>query len=228
MRARLGIAGLSAKKRSSGKAGVAPSSVRALSPRNRTQSGSPTGATAAKPSSAPRRTMTRKRGSRPSAKATRGRCAQANNTPDASSNSRREGAWKMLRIGLSPLEFRGHEQQRERLRPAFGAPDGLPRFGRRQRSECGVEHRVRFTPIVADEPADLVGDIEALRQTIDPRRAFVRETLRRGRTPQWLAEQILRIHAAPDILDLQPARAHRSDRPFARPFQLGAGRAPRL
>ena len=62
------------------------------SPRRRTQSGSPTGATAARPSSAPRNTTTSRRGSRPSARAARGRCAQANSTPEASSNSRRVGA----------------------------------------------------------------------------------------------------------------------------------------
>ncbi len=67
MRCRFGIAGLSAKKSSSLSAGVLPSSVSALSPRSATQSGSPTGATVASPSSAPRRMMARKRGSRPSA-----------------------------------------------------------------------------------------------------------------------------------------------------------------
>ena len=34
-----------------------------------------------------------------------------------------------------PLEFRRHQQQRERLLPAFGARDRLPRLGRRQRPE---------------------------------------------------------------------------------------------
>ena len=54
-------------------AGAAPSRVSALSPRSLTQSGSPTGATAASPSSAPRRMITSSRGSRPSASARFGR-----------------------------------------------------------------------------------------------------------------------------------------------------------
>ena len=86
------MAGLSAKKPSSGSAGVAPSSFSALSPRSLVQAGSPTGATAASPSSPPRNTMVRKRGSRPSARAIFGTNAQANSAPDPSSNSRRVAA----------------------------------------------------------------------------------------------------------------------------------------
>ena len=48
------------------------------------QSGSPTGATAASPSSAPRSTMVSSRGSRPSARASLGANAQANSVPEAS------------------------------------------------------------------------------------------------------------------------------------------------
>ena len=88
-RCRFGIAGLSAKNESSGSAGVLPSSVSALSPRSLTQSGSPTGATAASPSSAPRSTMVSMRGSRPSARASFGRNGQANSTPAPASSSRR-------------------------------------------------------------------------------------------------------------------------------------------
>jgi hypothetical protein len=66
-------------------------SVSALSPRSATQSGSPTGITVASPSSAPRRIIVSMRGSRPSARANFGRCAQANSVPEASSNARREG-----------------------------------------------------------------------------------------------------------------------------------------
>ena len=66
---------------------AAPASCRrarsALSPRSFTQSGSPTGATAASPSSAPRRMMVSMRGSRPSARASFGRNGQANSTPAA-------------------------------------------------------------------------------------------------------------------------------------------------
>src|SRR5262245_51044783 len=100
IRCRLGIAGLSAKKSSSLSADVLLSSVSALSPRSETQSGSPTGATVASPSSAPRSTIVRKRGSRPSARASFGRCAQANSVPEASSGSRRDGACRSVMIYL--------------------------------------------------------------------------------------------------------------------------------
>src|SRR5262249_24127012 len=98
MRCRFGIAELSAKKSSSLSAGVLLSNVSALSPRSETQSGSPTGATVASPSRAPRSTIVRKRGSRPSARASFGRYAQANRVPEASSNSRRDGACSLVMI----------------------------------------------------------------------------------------------------------------------------------
>ena len=89
---KFGIAGFSAKNPSSGKAGVAPSKASPLSPRSFPHSGSPTGATTPSPSSAPRNTMTSSRGSRPSARATRGTEAQANSTPEPSNSSRLVGA----------------------------------------------------------------------------------------------------------------------------------------
>jgi hypothetical protein len=73
MACKFGIAGCSAKKLSSRSAGVLLSNVSALSPRSATQPGSPTGAATASPSSAPRRMKVRNRGSRPSARASRGR-----------------------------------------------------------------------------------------------------------------------------------------------------------
>src|SRR6185437_4913030 len=208
MRARLAIAGLSAKKLSSGNAGVALVSVSALSPRSRTQSGSPTGATAASPSSAPRSTMVRKRGSRPSASATRGRCAQANSTPEASRSSRRLGAWKTLVMASPSLEFGRHEEQCQRLRPALGAAHGLPRLGGGEGTEHGIDHGVRLAAVVADEAGGLVGDVEALGQTVDPGGAVVGETLRRRWPPQRFAEQVLRVDEAAHVTDLQAAGAH--------------------
>ena len=96
IRCKFGIAGLSAKKSSSLSAGVLLCSVKAFSPRSAIQSASPTGATVARPSSAPRRMMVRKRGSRPSASASFGIEAQANSVPEANITSRREGAWGMF------------------------------------------------------------------------------------------------------------------------------------
>src|SRR6185312_14443685 len=197
IRARFGIAGFNAKNASSGRAGAAPSSVSALSPRRRTQSGSPIGATAANPSRAPRSTIVRKRGSRPSARAARGRWAQAKSTPEASSSSRRLGAWKILFMASPSLEFGRHQQQRQRLRPAFGAANRFARLIGGKRSECLIRERVRFGAGIADQAADLVGDIEALGEAVDPGGAIVGEALRRRRPPQRLAEQILRVDHAP-------------------------------
>src|SRR5712691_10798807 len=107
IRCRLGIAGLSAKNASSGSAGVLPSSTRARSPRRPIQSGSPTGATAPSPSSAPRSTMTRRRRS----------------APRGDSAGDGENSWS------PPLEFSRHEQERQRLLAAFGAAHGLLHLG---------------------------------------------------------------------------------------------------
>src|SRR6185436_8135354 len=137
-----GIAGLSAKNESSGSAGVLPSSVSALSPRSFTQSGSPTGATAASPSSAPRSTMVSMRGSRPSARASLGRNGQANSTPAPPSNSRRVVAWSVM--SSPPLEFRRHHRERQPLLAALGARDGLARLARCEWAERDVDELARL------------------------------------------------------------------------------------
>src|SRR5438552_7130767 len=166
IRARFGIAGLRAKKSLSLSAGVLPSSVKALSPRSLIQSGSPTGATVASPSSAPRSTITRKRGSRPSARAALGRCAQANSTPDASSSWRRDGAWRPG-IASPPLELRRHQQERQRLGPALGARDGLARFRRCERAEREIDRTFRIDQR-RHAPRELIGDVEALGEPVPP------------------------------------------------------------
>src|ERR1043165_8368053 len=175
MRWTFGIAGLSAKKSSSGSAGVLPSSRSALSPRSFTQSGSPTGATAARPSSAPRKMIVSMRGSRPSARASFGRNGQANRTPAPPSNSRRVVAWKVMTS--PPLEFRRHQDERDRLLPAFGASHGPARVFGCKRPERILQQRVGLDPHL-HHFADAVGDIEPLRQPVDPGRLLVGESLR--------------------------------------------------
>jgi hypothetical protein len=51
-----------------------------------------------------------------------------------------------FRHGLSPQEFRRHQQQRERLRAAFRAGNRVARLGRRQRAESRLDKRYRIQP----------------------------------------------------------------------------------
>src|SRR5438309_1150477 len=172
------MAGLSAKKPSSGSARTSPSARSALSPRSLIQSGSPTGATAASPSSAPRSTMTRKRGSRPSARAALGTKAQANNTPDASMSSRRDGAWSVMEASRSSaLELRRHQQKRQRLLATFGAFDRLARLVGRERAERSLQRGIRVDAI-GDTLGNLIGDVETLRQARGPGGIVVGEAFR--------------------------------------------------
>ena len=78
------------------------------------------------------------------------------------------------------LKFRRHEQQRERLRPAFGARDGLPRLRRRERPERRLEHRASDRRMPAIAARKLVGDVEPLREAVEPGRALVGESFRRA------------------------------------------------
>src|SRR5262249_61695404 len=94
------------------------------------------------------------------------------------SSPRRVAAWRLNVIGSplsvdpgpgtasSALEFGRHEQQRERLRAAFGAQDRLPRFGRRERRERLLEH-VAGIGLCAHAARELIGDVEALRQAVE-------------------------------------------------------------
>src|SRR6202034_2582876 len=176
--------------------GFLPPNVSALSPRSGTQFGSPTGATAARPSSAPRSTMTSKRGSRPSARASFGKCAQANSVPEASNKSRRDGACSVV-IVSSPQEFWCHQQHGERLAAAFGAANGVPRLRRCQRPEALIDQRDRIDAI-RHAAGETVGNVKTLRQAIDPGRLIVRETVRPGRAPKRLAHKALPAHESGD------------------------------
>src|SRR5215212_11701928 len=226
IRSRFGIAGLSAKNESSGRAGVLPSSTSALSPRSFTQSGSPTGATAASPSSAPRSTIVSRRGSRPSARASFGKCAQANSVPEASRSSRRDGAWRFIGMASPPLEFRRHHQQRQRLLAALGLAYGLSRFRRCERAERGFEHHLGIDTILHPLRIE-VGDVEALGEPIDPGCLVIGEALRRRRPPQRLAELSLRANHTDRIAPHAGRAPHRHD-PLARTFELAARFGPRF
>src|SRR5712691_4192268 len=76
----------------------------------------------------------------------------------------------------SALEFGRHEQKRERLRAAFGAQDGLARFARSERRQRLLEHLARIG-LRAHAARELIGDVEALRQAVEPGRALVGEPL---------------------------------------------------
>ena len=196
MRCRFGIAGLSAKKPSSLSAGVLPSSVNALSPRNATQSGSPTGATVASPSSAPRKTMARKRGSRPSACASFGRKAHANRVPEASSNSRRDGACRTAHAS-SPQEFRRHHQQRERLRAAL-RPRDRSRVSVEASGPRPLSSSASGSVSGGKAAGKFIGDVQPMRHAVDPRRFGIGKAVRRRRPPQRLAQRSLRADHAAD------------------------------
>ena len=133
-----------------------------------TQSGSPTGATAASPSSAPRSTITSRRGSRPF-RARELRQHRPRRTARRRRAATRGGSGReFIGSSSSPLEFGRHEQQRQRLRPALGARDGLARLGRSERPErLASNNRLRIGR--AGHPArELVGDVEPLRQPVEP------------------------------------------------------------
>jgi hypothetical protein len=76
----------------------------------------------------------------------------------------------------SALEFRRHEQKRKRLRATFGALDGLPRFGRGERRKHLFEHLSRIG-ICTETAGELIGDVETLRQPVEPGRTLVGEAL---------------------------------------------------
>ena len=148
-----------------GQRGVLPSSASARSPRKALQSGSPTGASAPSPSSAPRRTMTDNRGSRPSARADLGVLVQATRASERSAPRRVWARWH----GRSspPLEFPGHKEQSQRLLPALGAHHGLGGLGR----DGGVEHAVhdaRGSTWPAMRSGIGVGNVQALTHPVDP------------------------------------------------------------
>src|SRR5215471_15748316 len=105
------------------------------------------------------------------------------------SSSRRVAAWGLNVIdsplgpcASSALEFRRHEQKREGLRAALGARDGLPRLVRSEWRERLFEHIPRIG-VSAEAAGKLIGDVEALRQPIEPGGAFVGEALGRRRPP---------------------------------------------
>ena len=112
--------------------GFVPEVCKARPPRWRKKSGSPMGATVARPSSAPRRMMTIRRGSRVAALA------------DAAAWRRRTGwpirpeAGGASRTNSSSLRLRRHQEEERGPLPRFGAGDGLagfpPRRRRRKRS----------------------------------------------------------------------------------------------
>src|SRR5215831_18889387 len=98
------------------------------------------------------------------------------------SSSRRVAAWGLNVIdsplgpcASSALEFRRHEQKREGLRAALGASDGLARLVRSEWRERLFEHIPRIG--VSAEAGELIVDVEALRQPIEPGRAIVDEAL---------------------------------------------------
>src|SRR6516164_9808784 len=102
-----------------------------------------------------------------------------------------------FRHDLPPQELWRHQQQGERLRTAFCAGDGVTRLGRRQRAESALHKRHRIQPL-RHATSEIVGDVDALRQAVDPCRLVIGEAVRTARTPEPLAKQRLPAHDTAD------------------------------
>ena len=110
------------------------------------------------------------------------------------------------------LSARATVLARLRRRRAARARRRTPRIGR------AAGHAVR----------KLIGDVEPLRQAVEPGGVVVGKALRRRRPPQRLAEQVVRLHHRSDVGRPAPmARSARRD-PFARPLEPCARRRPTL
>src|SRR5579885_3835468 len=97
------------------------------------------------------------------------------------------------------LEFRRHQQQRKRLRPA-GRP--LYRFSRLlggERAKSGIDELIRLARQAPGLASDLVGDIEAFGEAVDPGGALVGKSFWRRRPPKCLTEQGLCADNAPYV-----------------------------
>ena len=133
----------------------------------------------------------------------------------------REASWHHLRWNSGDISSSASACGRLSARAMVCA-----RLGRGQRAE----RRRRPAPAdraVADALGELVGDVEPLRQPVEPGRFVVGEALRRRRPPQRLAQQ----RCAPAACARYRAARRRSSAqrrhdPFARPLELGARGVP--
>src|SRR5262249_5938283 len=97
------------------------------------------------------------------------------------------------------------------------AGNRVARLGRRQRAESRLDKRYRIQPL-RHAAGEIVGDVDALRQAIDPCRLVIGET---ARTPQRLTEQRLPAHDTAD----RPWRTREAQRgydPFGWTLELRA------
>jgi hypothetical protein len=77
------------------------------------------------------------------------------------------------------LKFRRHEQERERLQPALRARNGLPCFGGGEWRDRLLEHRLGIKR-AAKAARELIGDIEPLREAVEPGGVVVGEAVGGG------------------------------------------------
>ena len=119
-------------------------------------------------------TMVRKRGSRPSARASFGRYAHANRVPEASSTFRRDDACGR-RIFIS-AEIPASSPAAPRL--ACGFPPARPfRVYRPRRADRGrFRASASGSVAAASRPANSIGDVEPARHAVDPRRFDIGES----------------------------------------------------
>ena len=85
-------------------------------------------------------------------------------------------------VPLAALEFGSHEQQGQRLGPAFRPPDSLACLGRGERAKRDIDHALRIDQ-TSDASCQFVGDIEPLGEAVDPIGAIRREPLGSRRSP---------------------------------------------
>ena len=179
------------------------------------------------PVEAPRSTMARKRGSRPSARASFGRNGQANSTPEPSEqlaagrgmeasrhghllwnsgaiSSNVSACWR-LSARATACACRARRAGRARL-----AIDGI----RLDRS--------------GDALGDAVGDVEPLRQAVDPGRLLVGKAFRRRRAPQRARRDRPAPPARRRGSGATPIARQADDQPLARTLELVRGVDPGL
>ncbi len=103
----------------------------------------------------------------------------------------------------------------------------MARFARSERRQRLLEHLARIG-LRAHAARELIGDVEALRQAVEPGRALVGEPLGSRRPPQRLAQEVVRLHHRVDVGRRDARGAQHPDDPFARTLELGARRLPRF
>ena len=140
-----------------------------------------------------------------------------------------EPALARSRSSSSPLHFRRHQQQRQRLLPRFRALDGSPRFDR-GRIGRGEFQQVARIDVGAEPRGDLRRDVEPELHAFGrgPGRIGIGKAVRAGRRPQRLAQQIEAAEIAAGILRHAREQPAGRDQEIVRAAHLGQRRLPGL